>query len=494
MSISKEYKMRELKFWKILICCLGFLVHVNGQQLDAEEKLYRPAFHFTPPSNWMNDPNGMFFLNGTYHLYYQHNPFASVWGPMHWGHATSKDLVHWEHQPIALFPDRLGTIFSGSIVVDHNNTSGFGQNGKVPVVAIYTQHDQEGADKGKIDFQTQGIAYSLDEGYTWTKYESNPVLKNPGIRDFRDPKVFWHKESKKWIMTLAVLDRIHFYSSDNLIAWEKLSEFGDKAGAHGGVWECPDLFPLEYKGKQEWVLLVNMNPGGPNKGSATQYFVGNFNGKTFSPNSPNTKWVDYGPDEYAGVTFSNTKNQTIFLGWMSNWNYANTVPTQKWRSACTFPRKLSLYKQDEEYLLASSPFFVNPKTFSKTGDEQPKVIPHYITLNHLDSEKDFSITLSNNSNEKLVINYVAKLKEFQIDRSKSGIINFDKGFSEIIKAPRFSKSKWMDLKLVIDKTSVEVFADIGLTVMTAIYFPTELYNTIQYQLPEGSSMRTYALN
>ena len=493
MSISMEYKMRELKFWKILICCLGLLVHVNGQQLDAEEKLYRPAFHFTPPANWMNDPNGMFFLNGTYHLYYQHNPFASVWGPMHWGHATSKDLMHWEHQPIALFPDRLGTIFSGSIVVDHNNTSGFGKEGKVPVVAIYTQHDQEGADKGKIDFQTQGIAYSLDEGYTWTKYELNPVLKNPGIRDFRDPKVFWHEESKKWVMTLAVLDRIHFYASSNLLQWEKLSEFGQNEGAHGGVWECPDLFSLTYSGKEYWVLLVNINPGGPNKGSATQYFVGTFDGEKYSSNSSFTKWADYGPDEYAGITFSNTKEKRLFLGWMSNWNYANAVPTQKWRSACTIVRKLSLQKQGDEFFLASSPYFEEKNLFKGMASNKNNILPQYISLDGIDAKSDFEIVIGNQIDENIKLKYNHTLSQFEIDRSKSGLIDFNKDFSNTIIAPRIAKQSAMNLKLFVDKTSIEIFADDGLTVATIIVFPTQPFNSIQYQLPGQAKKLTYRI-
>ena len=221
---------------------------------------------------------------------------------MHWGHATSKDLIHWQHLPIALYPDTLGYIFSGSAVVDVNNTSGFGKDGKVPLVAIFTQHDPKGAKAHRNDFQNQSIAYSLDEGKTWTKYGDNPVVKNPGIRDFRDPKVNWFEPDKKWIMTLATRDRITFFSSRNLREWTKESEFGENLGAHGGVWECPDLFTLNYGGKDIWILLVSVNPGGPNGGSATQYFTGTFDGHQFTSFQTDTRWIDYGPDDYAGVT------------------------------------------------------------------------------------------------------------------------------------------------------------------------------------------------
>ena len=231
----------------------------------------------------MNDPNGMVHSNGVYHLFFQYYPDSTVWGPMHWGHATSKDLIHWEEQPIALYPDSLGCIFSGSAVVDKNNTSGFGKNGKAPLVAIFTHHSFEIEKPGKDNFQNQSIAYSSDEGKTWIKYAGNPVVKNPGIRDFRDPQVMWYKPQKKWVMTLATKDRVTFYSSPNLKDRTKESEFSENAGAHGGVWECPDLFTLDDnarlngqvgQGKKIWVLIVSINPGNLNKGSAAQYFLG----------------------------------------------------------------------------------------------------------------------------------------------------------------------------------------------------------------------------
>ena len=262
---------------KTLLLALGLLALAPragraqaGAPAPTPTPQYRPAYHFSPAAHWMNDPNGMVYYQGTYHLFFQYYPDGMVWGPMHWGHATSANLTSWKEQPIALYPDSLGYIFSGSAVVDARNTSGFGRNGQPPLVAIFTHHDPKGEKKGTETFQNQSLAYSLDAGKTWTKYAGNPVLKNPGVHDFRDPKVSWYEAGKQWVMTLATKDRITFYTSPNLKDWTKASEFGEKLGAHGGVWECPDLFPMTLNGKTHWVLLVNLNPGGPNGGSGTQ--------------------------------------------------------------------------------------------------------------------------------------------------------------------------------------------------------------------------------
>ena len=245
----------------------------QGFAQKANDEMHRPQIHFTPVAYWINDPNGMVYHKGIYHLFYQYHPHSSVWGPMHWGHATSKDMIHWKREPIAIYPDSIGTIFSGSAVVDKNNTSGFGKNGQAPLVAIFTQHSMEGEKAGKNNFQNQSIAYSNDDGKTWTKYADNPVIKNPGVRDFRDPKVIWYEPQKKWIMSLATKNNIAFYSSTDFKSWTKESDFGDGRGAHGGGWECPDLIMLDDNGKQRWVLIVNLNPGAPNMGSGTQYLA-----------------------------------------------------------------------------------------------------------------------------------------------------------------------------------------------------------------------------
>jgi len=467
----------------IFIISLVLLFSKLNAQTKNDEK-YRPQIHFSPKDKWMNDPNGMVYHNGIYHLFYQYYPDSNVWGPMHWGHATSEDMIHWKHQSIALYPDSLGYIFSGSAVVDVNNTSGFAVNGKAPLVAIFTHHDPNGEASGKNDYQYQSIAYSIDDGKSWIKYKNNPVVRNPGIKDFRDPKVMWFAKEKKWIMTLATLDRITFYSSNDLKNWTKESEFGENAGAHGGVWECPDLLPLDYNGKKVWVLIVSINPGGPNGGSATQYFLGDFDGKNFLPFSTETKWLDYGPDDYAGVTWSNTGNRRIFLGWMSNWSYATVVPTETWRSAMTIPRELKIMKVNKELFVASTPVKEMAAISSKPIDISKKIpelnFPGMIEL-EMKKPEDFSIVISNDQREELLIGYDKATNRYFIDRTKSGIINFHEEFPAQHFAPRLSNKSKIKISLVIDVSSVELFADDGLTVMTGVFFPGKSYDQLRIQ-------------
>ncbi|HET9502496.1 MAG TPA: glycoside hydrolase family 32 protein [Hymenobacter sp.] len=457
---------------------------------------YRPAYHFTPAAHWMNDPNGMVYYQGTYHLFFQYYPGAMVWGPMHWGHATSPDMLTWKEQPIALYPDSLGYIFSGSAVIDKNNTAGFGKDA---MVAMFTYHEPKGEKAGRDNYQTQGLAYSLDAGKTWQKYAQNPVLKNPGIKDFRDPKVSWNDATQKWVLTLATLDRITFFSSPNLKDWTKESEFGQKLGAHGGVWECPDLFPLTLKGKQYWVLIVNLNPGGPNGGSATQYFVGQFDGKTFTPFNDKTKWADYGPDEYAGVTFANTGSRRIFLGWMSNWEYANQVPTSPWRSAMTIPRELGLRQEGAEIYLTSQPAaeltsiakapttlqnVAVKNTVDLTTRLKSTSAKHKLTLKTAQLGS-FELLLGNAAGEELVVGYDQAKKQYFIDRSKAGQKDFSPKFTGRATAPRLSAAAGTELTLFFDAASVELFADQGLTTMTEIFFPNKPLTTIKLRSASG---------
>ena len=464
---------------------LFFLLLLMMNILDAQQKsdeLHRPLFHFTPREHWMNDPNGMIYYNGTYHLFYQYHPYSSVWGPMHWGHATSKDLLKWDHQPIALYPDKNGMIFSGSAVWDKNNTSSLGTSGKGPLVAIFTYHNDSLAKSGSRVFQSQGIAYSNDDGTTWTKYQGNPVLGNPGINDFRDPKVFWHEDSKKWIMALAVFDRVHFYGSNNLKTWEKLSEFGLGFGVKNVLWECPDLFSLEYKGKTIWVLLSNINPGGPNKGSSTQYFVGSFDGKTFQPYDQEIRWADFGPDEYAGVTWSNTGDRRIFTGWMSNWLYAQVVPTEKWRSALTVARELSIKEVGGKFYLSSLPVKeLNKYKGSNVPVQQGSISYDGTALIEVSTiaANDFSFRISNNNGEYIEVGFEKNENRFYIDRTQSGKTDFHKEFAQKSVANRISTANTINLKLLLDRTSVELFADDGLNVMSSIFFPSSTFNTIQ---------------
>ena len=466
----------------------------------SEEARYRPNFHFTPKKNWMNDPNGMFYFNGYYHLYFQHYPYDNVWGPMYWGHATSTDLISWKEQPIALYPDELGYIFSGSAVVDFENTSGFGTDGKVPIVAMFTYHNPKKAEAKEIDVESQGIAYSLDEGLTWTKYEGNPVIENSGARDFRDPKVAWDDEHKQWNMVLAAGQETQFFSSLNLKDWKLLSHFGEGIGNHGGVWECPDLFPLTVQGSDEtkWVLLVSINPGGPNGGSATQYFIGDFDGSTFTVDKnfeaamkdQHDFWVDFGKDNYAGVTWSNVATSDgakLFIGWMSNWQYANEVPTEAWRSAMTIPRELRLVKSDGSYRLAFTPTDEISGYRGKKYKKEAIAVNGEIKIIETDDidlsraeilfdisaiqEGGFNFLLSNDEGDKLSFGYENEDNRFYIDRKNSGKTDFSEEFAnKVSTAPRISGDKGLSGRILLDKTSIEVFYDDGLNVMTEIFF------------------------
>lgn len=453
---------------------------------DSKKK-YRPAYHFSPKYGWMNDPNGMVYHDGKYHLFYQYNPYASVWGNMHWGHAVSDDLNKWEHQPVAITPDTLGAIFSGSAVIDKDNTAGFGHNA---MIAIYTSAG---------DMQTQSIAYSLDNGLTFIKYEKNPVLSNTDIVDFRDPKVFWHKASQKWIMSLATSQTITFYGSKNLKEWEKLSEFGVGLGAHGGVWECPDLFPLAYNGQTKWVLFVSINPGGPNGGSATQYFIGDFDGTMFKADKlPHPLWLDYGRDNYAGVTWNDAPdNRRIFIGWMSNWDYANQVPTVNFKSVSTLPRELRLVHNGKHLVVGNSPVkeitglrneskkmqdiqVESTYTIDKLLDKNDGAYEVEMTLEAGSTER-FGFTLENRRREELKYSFNLKDGELLTDRSKSGVTDFSEKFApEVIKAPLVKKNTYK-IRLFIDNASSELFINDGELVSTNIIFPSEPYNSLEFE-------------
>lgn len=472
----------------------------STEKVVTNEELYRPNFHFTPKSGWMNDPNGMFFYKGLFHLSFQYYPDDTVWGPMHWGHATSKDMITWKEEKIALYPDEKGYIFSGSAVVDVNNTSGFGSIKNPPIVAMFTYHDAVKAKSGAIDFQSQAIAYSLDGGMTWTKYKNNPVIKNPNLKDFRDPKMTWDAIHNQWIMVLAADVETQIYRSSNLIDWELASGFGKNLGVHGAPWECPDFFPIKVEGTNEtkWVLLQSINPGGPNGGSATQYFVGNFDGKTFTLddsfiqdlNQFEALWVDYGKDNYAGVTWSNipdTDGRKLFIGWMSNWQYADKVPTENWRSAMTIPRELKLINTNGHYRIVSLPVKELDKYVSKTIKKELLTIDkttHIVdkssvdmssldirfTMNNL-KDDNYDFILSNKENNTIHFGINKKEKCFYIDRKNASQKSFSNEFAhKISKAPITSNFNSIDVRVIIDKTSIEVFYDNGKTVMTEIFF------------------------
>ena len=482
-------------FLMIFISCQDKYKETSKEDLVFNEP-FRPQYHFSPPSQWMNDPNGMVYWDGEYHLFYQYYPDSNVWGPMHWGHAVSKDLVYWEHFPVALYPDENGWIFSGSAVIDHQNTSGLGTKENPAMVAIFTFHDPVGEKEGRDDFQTQGIAYSTDKGRTWTMYEGNPVLKSPGIKDFRDPKVFWHTESNRWIMSLAVKDKISFYASPNLIDWIYLSDFNPAWAAYGGVWECPDLFPLTTEaGVTKWILFVSINPGGPQGGSATQYFVGDFDGTTFKTSTQSVKWLDWGADNYAGVTWSNvpeTDGRRLFIGWMGNWNYAQVVPTHPWRSAMTVPRSLHLSQKGEDYLLISRPIEELKKLRASQAEitgEEIQLDNELIELYLRTQSSDFRLELTNTLEEKLVL--TANKENIILDRSQSGIIDFEKGFANAQIAP-LNGIAVETLTIFLDRSSIEVFVNGGELVLTSIQFPKHPYDKLRLKGFEPSN-RAYSL-
>ncbi|QLE03073.1 glycoside hydrolase family 32 protein [Galbibacter sp. BG1] len=454
--------------------------------LFSDSTEVRPNFHFTPPSGWMNDPNGLVYNDGTYHLFYQHYPDSIVWGPMHWGHATSEDLLNWENKPIAIYPDSLGYIFSGSAVFDKNNTSGLGAKETPPLVAMFTYHDPIGEKEGANNYQTQGIAYSTDNGKSWKKYKGNPVVGNDNMKDFRDPKVFWNEETKNWILLLVAGDHLKIYNSNNLIDWKLLSEFGREKGSHVGVWECPDLFKLKVgeTDEEKWVLLISVNAGGPNRGSATQYFVGDFDGEKFTSAQKDTRWLGWGADNYAGVTYNNVPdNKRIFIGWMNNWMYGQETPTSTWRSAMTLPRELSLSKINDEYTLMNYPVEglnslreeitigkkedgITAKTFNQTE----------IAINV--SKKDFELNFSNTLKDTLKL--ALHKGVFTVDRSKSGLTGFNESFADKIHqmpVPDLPDGTY-EIRLIIDVSSVEIFINGGQYVMTEQIFPRTPYTKI----------------
>ena len=435
----------------------------------SNREQYRPIYHHTPAYGWMNDPNGMFYKDGIWHLYFQHNPFGSQWENMTWGHSTSTDLVHWTFEGDPVQPDVWGAIFSGSAVVDKENTAGFGKDA---VVALYTS---------AAESQIQSMAYSTDNGKTFTKYEGNPVITS-NVPDFRDPHMFWNEDIKKWNMILAAGKHMEIYTSDNLKEWKLESSFGAEYGNHGGVWECPDLMKMKVKGtdKEKWMLICNINPGGPFGGSATQYFIGDFDGYKFvCDTKPEvTKWMDYGKDHYATVTFDNAPDgRHVAIAWMSNWQYANLVPTKQYRSCNSIPRDLGLFEYDGDIYCSVLP---SPEMTAARKTKKPgKAITEACEL-IVNPKRDVTIiTLSNDKGEEVVMKYDAKAKTFSMDRTNSGKMDFSTDFPAVTEAPTFGKIS--QLRIFIDKSSIEVFDAEGKMAMTNLVFPNKPYNKVTIQ-------------
>lgn len=498
--------MKKISLYTIIISLFlagcGEKKEATGETAEPVlmDEQYRPQYHFTPEEKWMNDPNGLVYQNGKYHLFFQHYPDSTVWGPMHWGHATSEDLVDWEHQPIALYPDSLGYIFSGSAVIDEKNTAGFGEDA---MVAIFTYHNPNMEQEGRDDFQYQGIAYSLDEGKTWTKYSGNPVLSNPDVRDFRDPKVFHDPITNNWKMIIAAGDHLQLFSSEDLKKWEKVSDFKDPVDESVGVWECPDLFPLRVDGtgEEKWVLIISHNPGAPNGGSGTRYFIGDYDGKNFTTDQTKNQWLDYGTDNYAGVTFNNTpEGKRIFIGWMSNWDYATQTPTERWRSAMTLPREIELKKDGKGYFLTSFPVDNLSKITQEKLSEERVDLQNNFSKNFNFSQarisfqiegipEDFEIKFENDCGEKYLIGYDATAGKIYTDRREAGKNDFNGKFDARVQQMQVAGLENAVFDIFLDRSSVELFVNKGRYSMTNQIFPSKPFSQMSIRSKEGSILK-----
>ena len=509
--------MKSLNHFLTLIFILGFLAFFpvgcnqtadNDSDFDADlinqhldtdvtfAEQYRPQYHYTPKINWMNDPNGLVYYEGQYHLFHQYNPFGNQWGYMSWYHAVSDDLVHWEHKPVAIpyGKDQEEGIFSGSAVVDHNNTTGFGDGTRAPMIAIYTSHYTR--DDGST-WQAQSLAYSIDGGETFTKYEDNPVLEFDDP-DFRDPNVKWNEEMGKWLMVVSLprQHKVQFYASENLIEWEFLSDFGP-AGATGGVWECPDFFELPIDGDPDntrWVLHVDMNPGAIAGGSGSQYFVGNWDGTTFTPDEQimqdEIKWVDYGTDYYAAISWNNIPEEDsrrLWIGWMNNWKYANDIPTSPWRSAQSIPRSIHLETIDGKIKLLQRPVdelqtlrenHILVENISVTEGIHSlndrglsgKSYEFIVEIDPGDSDV-VGFSLREGNDEQTLVGFDSEAGTVFVDRTNSGEDGFYEGFAQRNHGPVNLKDGKIKLHVFVDWSSIEIFVNDGETVITNRIFP-----------------------
>ena len=424
---------------------------------------HRPLYHHTPQYGWMNDPNGMFYKDGVWHLCYQFNPYGSQWENLSWGHSTSTDLINWKAEPTALEPDALGMMFSGCCVVDKNNTAGFGKDA---IVALYTTAGAR---------QTQSLAYSTDGGKTFTKYADNPIITS-NVPDFRDPHVFWNEEAGFWNMILAAGQQMSIYSSKDLKEWKHESDFGAEYGNHGGVWECPDLMKMNVKGtnKDKWMLICNINPGGPFGGSATQYFIGQFDGHKFTcEDEPSeTKWMDYGKDHYATITFDNApEGRHVGIAWMSNWQYANQVPTKQYRSANSIVRDFGLFEYKGETYCSITPAKEMLAARGARVSQPTEACEIVVTV-----KGDAQIILRNAKGERVVMTYDDEEETFDMDRRRSGNISFSDAFPVATSSPTYGKVR--QLRIFVDRCSVEAFDGDGKMCMTNLVFPSTPYDKI----------------
>jgi len=473
------------------ILLLLLLVSLYSSAQTYKEK-FRPQIHFSPPKNWTNDPNGLVYHNGEYHLFYQHNPLGNQPGHLSWGHAVSKDLLHWKNLPVAIPEDKTYVIYSGSAVVDKKNSSGFGKAGKIPIVAIYTGHADHSPKNPAERLENQQIAYSVDNGRTFTKYSGNPVL-DLDQKDFRDPKVFWHEPTQKWIMVVVLPFEhdIKFYSSPNLKEWTHLSDFGP-AGDIKDIWECSDLLEIPLKGnpdKKKWVLINSQQ-------TTMQYFVGEFDGTKFTNENPADKIYrpDYGADNYAAITYNNlpSSHLPVIVGWASNWSYCKLVPTSPWKGSMTLPRTMQLEKRDGEWIMLQQPVAAIEKlryepyqasniriSGSKTIPVKTQVAEIDLTIQPVDAT-DAGIRVMVGKGKSLVIGYYKDSGKLYIDRSNSGNTTFSPEFAKWLRTevPITVKDK-LRLRIFIDKTLVEIFVNDGETVITTQLFPEDSQTGIE---------------
>lgn len=445
---------------------------------------YRPKVHFTPPVNWTNDPNGMVYVNGKYHLFYQNYPLAPVWGPMHWGHAVTEDLLHWEHKPIAMYPDELGFIFSGSCVFDKDNVSGFGTKENPPLIAMYTSHDPE------TNQEQQSIAYSLDYEH-FEKYYGNPVIPNVEKKDFRDPKIFWNPVKECWSMVLAAGHAVEFYQTENLRDWSKSGEFSVDEYGFSGICECPDCFPLETEDGIKWVLIISMIIPGEKIGKetsvggywmehVTQYYIGEFDGNTFvdTTKSADPLLLDFGPDNYAAVTFQNL-DEKVMIGWADNWDYANKTPSKAFHGKMTLARRMTLVKTDQGYRLSFSPEGLKKYQASAYEIGNSERLHEQCFGLHLDFANEGTVTLCNAKGEEIIVQVTDK--EIIVDRSRAGLCDFEEHFAQ----PEFSKfvvkrmtSDSSQMEIIFDEAYIEVYGEGGLIPVSASVYPTAPYEML----------------
>jgi len=450
---------------------------------------YRPRYHFSARENWINDPNGLVYHDGQYHLFFQHNPFGMRWGHMSWGHATADDLVHWRHQAVALPEANNTMIFSGSAVFDEKNTSGFGTSENPPLVAIYTGHETD------TNIQQQSLAYSLDGGKTWTKYDGNPVL-DIGSKAFRDPKVFWHEASEKWVMAIAMADarQVRFYGSDDLKAWRHLSDFGPAGQADVPNWECPEMFrlPVQDTDEHRWVLQVDVGDHAVAGGSGGQYFIGRFDGERFHNANPSDKvlWADYGMDFYAAQAWNNvpaSDGRRIWIAWMNCWAYANHIPTTRWRGAMTLPRRVMLRQTEAGPRLIQRPVrelkqrrrdavTLDRQTIAPGDDplgdaeiagRQLEIVARF----RPQSAERFGLRVREGEDQHTVIGYDTSAREVYVDRRDSGRDGFSDEFADVHRAPLKPRDGVVTLRIFVDQSSVEVFANGGRRSITDLIFP-----------------------